>query len=133
MGGRRRRAPAAVVFKREDCIEAGCLEHVLRKFDELAKAHASPVAAQAIVRIARIYQMKGQALKLSVEERLAHRQQHARPLWEELHASMRLECTRVPDGGGIAAALVYRLNRWSALGRFCRTVRSAWTTTTSSA
>ena len=33
-------------------IEAGCLAHARRKFDELAKAGASPVAAHALQRIA---------------------------------------------------------------------------------
>jgi len=37
---------------------------------------------------------------MTVEARLAHRQQYARPLWDELHAWMKLERTRVPDGGG---------------------------------
>ena len=106
------------VFRREDCIEAGCLAHARRKFDELAKANASPVAAQAIQRIARIYRLESQAREMTVEARHAHRQQHTRPLWNELHAWMKLERTRVPDGGGIAAALDYSLKRWRALGRF---------------
>ena len=105
------------VFKREGCIEAGCLAHARRKFDELAKAHASPAAALAIVRIARIYQVEGQTREMSAQERLAHRRQHAQPLWDELHAWMRLERTRVPDGGGIAAALDYSLMRPWAMGR----------------
>lgn len=107
-----------VVFRRDGCIEAGCLAHARRKFDELAKANASPVAAQAILRIARIYRLESQAREMTVEARRAHRQQHTRPLWNELHAWMKLERTRVPDGGGIAAALDYSLKRWSALGRF---------------
>ena len=107
-----------VVFKREGCIEAGCLAHARRKFDELAKAHASPVAAQAVARIAKLYQIEGQVRGLDAQTRLAHRQQHARPVWDELHAWMRHERTRVPDGGGIAGALDYSLKRWCALGRF---------------
>jgi transposase len=106
------------VFRREDCIEAGCLAHARRKFDELAKANASPVAVQAIQRIARIYRLESQVREMTVGARHAHRQQHTRPLWNELHAWMKLERTRVPDGGGIAAALDYSLKRWSALGRF---------------
>jgi hypothetical protein len=31
---------------------------------------------------------------------------------------MKLERSRVPDGGGIAAALDYSLKRWQPLGRF---------------
>ena len=107
-----------IVFRREGCIEAGCLAHARRKFDELAKANASPVAQQAIVRIARIYRVESEARKMTPEARLAHRQQHAEPLWNELHAWLRLERTRVPDGGAIAGALDYSLKRWTALGRF---------------
>ena len=72
----------------------------------------------AIARIARIYQVEGQAREMTAEARLAHRRQYARPLWEELHAWMKLERSRVPDGGGIAGALDYSLKRWAALGRF---------------
>jgi transposase len=106
------------VFKREGCIEAGCLAHARRKFDELAKANASPVAAQAIQHIARIYRLESLAREMTVEARHAHRQQHTRPVWKELHAWMKLQRSRVPDGGGIAAALDYSLKRWGALGRF---------------
>ena len=106
-----------VVFRRAGCVEAGCLAHARRKFDELAKANASPVAAQALLRIARIYRVESQAREMTVEARLAHRQQYSRPLWDELHAWTKLERTRVPDGGGIAGALDYSLKRWSALER----------------
>jgi transposase len=107
-----------VIFRRDGCLEAGCLAHARRKFDELAKANASPVAAQAIVRIARIYRAEAQAREMTAEARLAHRKQTTQPLWDELQAWMKLERTRVPDGGGIAAALDYSLKRWAALGRF---------------
>ena len=107
-----------VVFKRQGCIEAGCLAHARRKFADLVKANASPVATQALLRIARLYQVESQAREMDARNRVAHRQQHTRALWDELHAWMRLERSRVPDGGGIAAALDYSLKRWSALGRF---------------
>jgi len=107
-----------VVFKRAGCIEAGCLAHARRKFDELAKAKASPVAAQAIQRIARLYRVESETRGMTAVERHAHRQRHAQPLWNELHAWLRLERSRVPDGSGIAGALDYSLRRWPALGRF---------------
>lgn len=107
-----------VIFRREGSTEAGCLAHARRRFDELVKANASPVAAQAIQRIARIYRLENQAREMTVQARLAHRQQYTRPLWDELHAWMKQERARVPDGGGIAAALDYSLKRWVALGRF---------------
>jgi hypothetical protein len=107
-----------VVFRREGCVEAGCLAHARRKFDELSRANASVVAKEAIVRIARLYTVEAQAREMTANERLAHRQRYAKPLWDELHAWMRLERSRVADGGGIAAALDYSLKRWVALGRF---------------
>jgi hypothetical protein len=76
------------------------------------------VAAQAIARIARLYRLESQAREMTPEKRLAHRQQYARPLWDELNAWMKQERARVPDGGGIAGALDYSLKRWTALGRF---------------
>jgi len=83
-----------VVFRREGCIEAGCLAHARRKFDELARANASPVAAQAVARIARLYKLESQAREMTPARRLAHRQQYARPLWDELHAWMKQERAR---------------------------------------
>ena len=43
------------------------------------------------------------------------RQTKAKPLCEELHAWLRLERLRVPDGSAIARAIDYSLNRWTAL------------------
>ena len=48
-------------------------------------------------------------------------QQCSKPLWEDLHAWLELERARVPDGSGIAGAIDYSLNRWTALTRTCAT------------
>lgn len=106
------------VFRAEDRTEAGCLAHARRKFDELAKANASPVAMQAVQRIAGLYRIEKEAREMTAPDRLRLRQQHAQPLWNELHVWLRLERTRVADGSSIAAALDYSLKRWNALGRF---------------
>jgi hypothetical protein len=97
---------------------AYCLAHARRKFDELFKANASPVAAQAIQRIAWLYRVEADARALSCEERLRMRQERSRPLWEELHVWLQLERTRVPDGSAIAKAIDYSLNHWEGLGRY---------------
>ena len=55
---------------------------------------------------------------MTVPDRLHSRQLRAKPLWDELQVWMKLQRTGVADGSGIAAALDYSLNRWSALGRF---------------
>jgi transposase len=97
---------------------ANCLAHARRKFDELVKANASPVAAQAIQRIAWLYRVESDARGLNCEQRLQMRQERSKPLWEELHAWLQLERTRVPDGSAIAKAIDYSLNHWPALSEF---------------
>ncbi len=99
-------------------VGAGCLGHARRKFDELVKANASEVAAQAIERIARLYRIEADARQLSGEQRLLMRQEQSKPLWEQLHVWLRLERTRVPEGSAIARAIDYSLNHWQALSRF---------------
>jgi transposase len=99
-------------------IEAGCLAHARRKFDELARVNASPVATQAIERIATMYKFEAETREMAPDERLAHRNEHIKPLWNALHTWLSLERTRVPDGGTIAGAIDYSLKRWKALGRF---------------
>jgi transposase len=106
------------VFKLHERIEAGCLAHARRRFDELAKAGASTVATQALQRIAALYRIEREVAAASSAERLDARQRQSVPLWSELHAWLRHERARVPDGGGIAAAIDYSLRRWTALGRF---------------
>lgn len=57
---------------------------------------------------------------MDLAQRLAHRQQHAVPLWDEMHAWLKAERSRVADGGATANALDYSLRRWTPLGRFLR-------------
>ena len=97
---------------------AYCLAHARRKFDELVKANASVVAAQAIQRIARLYRVEADAKALSAGQRLQMRQDRSGPLWDELHVWLQLERTRVPDGSAIAKAIDYSLNHWVGLGRY---------------
>jgi transposase len=97
---------------------AYCLAHARRKFDELFKANASAVAAQAIERIAWLYRIEAEARGLPAQQRLQIRQERSAPLWQQLHLWLKLERTRVPDGSAIAKAIDYSLNHWVGLGRF---------------
>jgi transposase len=103
------------VVKLHDRQAAGCLAHARRKFDELLKDNNSPVATQAIQRIAWIYRIERELGDLNAQDRLAQRQARAKPLWEEMFAWLTLERQRVPDGSGTARALDYSLNHWNAL------------------
>lgn len=103
------------VLKLEGRTAAGCLAHARRKFDELIKVNQSPVAQQAVQRIAMIYRVEREAKELTVNERHALRQARSKPLWEELQVWLRLERARVPDGSAVARAIDYSLNAWGAL------------------
>ena len=103
------------VLKLETRIEAGCMAHARRTFDQLIKENQSPVATQAVQRIAWLYRIEKEVRELPEQQRLAMKQARAGPLCEELHLWLRLERQRVPDGSAIAGAIDYSLNRWTAL------------------
>ncbi len=106
------------LLKLKGRIEAGCMAHARRKFDELVKLAQSPVALQAVQRIAALYRIENEAKLSSREDRLSARQARAKPLCQEMQVWLRLERQRVPDGSAIARAIDYSLNRWGALTRF---------------
>lgn len=83
----------------------------------MLKAGASSVAEEAVRRIAAIWRIERETAGCSAEDRLAARQTMAKPLWEQLHAWLRLERSRVADGGATARAIDYSLNHWQALTR----------------
>ena len=97
-----------------------CLAHARRAFDEIIKTSpaASPLAAEAVRRIAWLYRIETDIRALSSQERLQVRQERSRPLWDELHLWLQLERRRVLDGTSIAKAIDYSLTRWSGLGQF---------------
>ena len=103
------------MVKQEGRKGAGCLAHARRKFDELIKVNQSPVAQQAVQRIALIYRVEREAQGLTADARLAIRQARSKPLWNELHLWLRLERNRVPEGSAIARAIDYSLNAWGPL------------------
>lgn len=99
-------------------IGAGCLAHARRKFDELLKAGGgSSVADEVLRRMARIWRLEREFVGLDASQRLAARQELAKPLWQDLHEWLQLERARVADGGATAKAIEYSLNNWTALTR----------------
>ena len=78
---------------------AYCLAHARRKFDELFKANASPVAAQAIQRIAWLYRVEADARALSCEERLRMRQERSQPTPKWPDYAARLTTPRAAHAG----------------------------------
>ena len=122
--------PAFIIFMRADTIqEAACWAHVRRKFYELQVAHASPIAAEALKRIAELYAIEGEIRGRPPDERLAIRNTRARPLLESLHHWFETTLAAVSRKSEIAAAIRYALGRWRALLRYLEDGTSRSTTT----
>lgn len=98
--------------------EAACWAHVRRKFYELQVAHASPLAAEALKRIAELYAIESEIRGRSPEERLQIRITRARALLDSLHQWLQSTLAVVSRKSEIAAAIRYALGRWRALLRY---------------
>lgn len=101
--------------------ELACLAHIRRKFFDVHAASGSPVAEEALRRIAELYAVEQQAAGLTVAQRLALRQQLAAPALAELHAWLLATQHRVASGSGTAKAIEHALKRWPALQRYAST------------
>jgi transposase len=98
--------------------ELACLAHVRRKFFDLHAANGSPIAAQALRRIAQLYVVEQQARDGDVVERLRLRQEIAKPLLAQCHNWLITTRCTVADGSGTAKAIDHALKRWPALIRY---------------
>jgi len=103
------------------CTELACLAHIRRKFFDLYQANKSPMAYEALTRIAKLYEIESDAKGLCIEQRQALRQEKAKPLLEEMHTWLLDAVTKTAPGGGSAKALSYALKRWPALIRYADT------------
>lgn len=99
-------------------VLAACWAHARRKFYELHVATGSPIAAEALRRIAELYAVEQQGRGQPAEQRRHLRDSRSRPLVEAMKAWLEHELGRVPARGKLAKAIRYALVRWPALSRF---------------
>ena len=100
-------------------IEAACWAHVRRKFVDLHELHQSPVAAQALDRIAALYAVEQEIRGRSPDERCAMRRARSRPLLDAMHAWLQQTLSALSQKSATAKAIRYALGRWDALVRYC--------------
>jgi transposase len=99
-------------------IELACWAHVRRKWFDQHAASGSAIAAEAVARIGRLYRIEREAAAMTVEDRLAYRQRHAKPLLDALKVWLDDLQHTVMGQSGTARALAYTLRRWEALKRY---------------
>src|SRR5215470_14928257 len=99
--------------------EIACWAHVRRKFYDLEQAHASPLAREALERIAALYAIEEEARGQPPDERRQLRQTRARPLLQLLHEWFEVSLTKLSRKSDTTAAIRYALTLWPALTRYC--------------
>lgn len=98
--------------------EAACWAHARRAFYELHQANRSPIAAEALQRIAALYAIESEVRGRPPHERAAIRQARAGPLLESLREWLRHTVGRLSKKSELAKAIGYVLTRWTALTRY---------------
>src|SRR6202790_5030482 len=99
--------------------EAACWAHVRRKFYDLEVAHKSPVATEALERIARLYAIEKEIRGRPPDERREVRNARSRPLLESLKQWLEETLGKLSRKSDTTMAVRYALGRWEALMRFC--------------
>lgn len=95
-----------------------CLAHIRRKFFELHANNGSPIAAEALRRIALLYAVERETGSASPTERLHLRQASAKPVLTDMLAWLRTVQSQTATGSGTGKAIDHALKRWPALERY---------------
>ena len=100
----------------------GCMAHARRRFSDAVKAQGKNKkrgkAHRGLALIQKLYGVEKQARQLTSEERYARRQQHAKPVLDELRAWLDTSLPQVPPTSATGKALNYLHNEWDKLIRY---------------
>src|SRR5271156_6191521 len=101
-----------------DIVLAACWAHARRKFYDLHEATGSPIAAEALRRIAELYAVERTILGLAADQRRHVRDASSRLLLDAMKPWLQTELARIPGRSALAEAIRYALARWEALCLF---------------
>lgn len=99
-------------------VLAACWAHTRRKFYEIAEADGSPIALEAVRRIAELYAIEAQIRGKPPSERLAWRRALSQPIVISLRTWLESKLPQLAARSRLAEAIRYALGRWNGLGRF---------------
>ena len=94
---------------------AFCWAHARRPFYEFFTSTQSPLAAEVLARIAKLYEIEADIRGQPPDVRQAVRQLRSRPLVEDLHDWLEDHLPRVPGWTDLAKAMRYALRHWDGL------------------
>jgi transposase len=98
--------------------EAACWAHVRRKFYEIHESNRSPLAAEALARIGKLYEIEEAIRGRPPAVRGAVREARAGPLLEQSKAWFEAILNKLSAKSALAIAIRYALARWTALIRY---------------
>jgi hypothetical protein len=108
-----------VTDRRDASIQlAFCWAHTRRPFYEFFVSTKSPIAAEALARIGKLYAIEAEIRGHPAEHRRTVRQQRSRPTVEALHAWLQEQLPRLSGSSELAKAMRYALRHWSGLVLF---------------
>jgi transposase len=104
--------------------EAACWAHARRKFFDVHATTQSPLATEALQRIAPLYRIEATVRGQSPDVRLAARAAKSAPLLAELWTWLEKTQARISGKSDLAGAIRYTLSRWGALTLILRDGRT---------
>ena len=99
--------------------EAACWAHARRGFYDVHQATQSPIAAEALARIRKLYDIEADIRGKPPDERKAQRELRAVPILNDLRQWLHEMLARTSKKSGLAVAISYVLTRWGAFTRYC--------------
>jgi transposase len=99
------------LFGEDKADEQACMVHVRRKFFDEAERTGAAIAKDAVKRIGKLYDVEKEARGKSPEERVALRQEKAKPIFDDLETWLQTQLPKLSGKTKLAEAIRYALNR----------------------
>ena len=103
------------LYRSGDIREVACMAHIRRKFVDVHRAQGSPIADEAIRRIAELYAIEKAIRGSPPDRRVKVRQAKARPIFDDLDAWLAEQLTAISGKSPLAAAIRHALTRMGRL------------------
>lgn len=91
------------------------MAHVRRKVVDIHRSQGSPIAEEAIGRIAQLYAVEKEARGSPPDRRTELRRTHAAPVFDDLERCMAMQLTTISGKSPLACAIRYALTRMNRL------------------
>jgi transposase len=107
------------IYETGRVVEAACWAHARRQIYELHVSRPNAFNTEALERIGALYSIEQKIRGKPPDERRVYRQTHARPLLVQLHTWLGEMLATLSRKSDTSKAILYALNRWEALTRYC--------------